>query len=73
MSYASSMHDRMLAALVIPCRVVGIDLAAARVRVSDGACWTSAWVRWHSHAAGKGPPLACAEPERAGRTAQPQR
>ncbi|OUM30219.1 phage baseplate protein [Pseudomonas sp. 1239] len=53
MSYASSMHDRMLAALVIPCRVVGIDLAAARVRVSDGAGWTSAWVRWHSQAAGK--------------------
>jgi hypothetical protein len=25
MSYASAMHDRMLAALVIPCRVVAVD------------------------------------------------
>lgn len=53
MSYASSMHDRMIAGLLIPCRVVELDLAAARVRVSDGAGWTSAWVRWHSQAAGK--------------------
>ena len=53
MSYASAMHDRMLASLVIPCRVVAIDLAAAMVRVSDGSGWTSAWVRWHSQAAGK--------------------
>ncbi|KXG81708.1 phage baseplate assembly protein V [Pseudomonas mosselii] len=53
MSYASAMHDRMLASLVIPCRVVAVDLAAAMVRVSDGSGWTSAWVRWHSHAAGK--------------------
>ncbi|MCY1431076.1 phage baseplate assembly protein V [compost metagenome] len=53
MSYASAMHDRMLAGLVIPCRVVAVDLAAARVRVSDGAGWTSAWLRWHSQAAGK--------------------
>lgn len=52
MSYASAAHDRMLAALIIPCRVVGVDLAAARVRVSDGAGWTSAWLRWHSLAAG---------------------
>lgn len=52
MSYASAMHDRMLAALVIPCRVVAVDLAAARVRVSDGT-WTSAWLRWHALAAGK--------------------
>ncbi|HGY9627648.1 TPA: phage baseplate assembly protein V [Pseudomonas putida] len=52
MSYASAMHDRMLASLVIPCRVVAVDLAAARVRVSDGT-WTSAWLRWHSLAAGK--------------------
>ncbi|RWU18107.1 phage baseplate assembly protein V [Pseudomonas alkylphenolica] len=50
---ASSAHDRMLAALIIPCRVVAVDLAAAMVRVSDGAGWTSAWVRWHSQAAGK--------------------
>ncbi|PWB34612.1 phage baseplate assembly protein V [Pseudomonas sp. SDI] len=53
MNYASAAHDRMLAALLIPCRVVGVDLAAARVRVSDGAGWTSAWVRWHSQAAGQ--------------------
>ncbi|NIF16149.1 phage baseplate assembly protein V [Pantoea sp. Cy-639] len=53
MSYASAMHDRMLASLVIPCRVVAVDLAAARVRVSDGGGWTSAWVRWHAQAAGK--------------------
>lgn len=52
MSYASAVHDRMLAGLVIPCRVVAVDLAAAMVRVSDGAGWTSAWVRWHSQAAG---------------------
>ncbi|MFK0086500.1 phage baseplate assembly protein V [Pseudomonas sp. NPDC090755] len=53
MSYASAMHDRMLAGLIVPCRVVAVDLAAARVRVSDGTGWTSAWVRWHSQAAGK--------------------
>lgn len=53
MSYASAMHDRMLASLVIPCRVVAVDLAEARVRVSDGGDWTSAWVRWHAQAAGK--------------------
>ncbi|CAM4058262.1 Pyocin R2_PP, tail spike protein [Pseudomonas reidholzensis] len=53
MSYASAMHDRMLASLVIPCRVVAVDLAAARVRVSDGGGWTSAWLRWHALAAGK--------------------
>ncbi|MNJ33026.1 Phage-related baseplate assembly protein [compost metagenome] len=53
MSYASAAHDRMLAALIIPCRVVAVDLAAAKVRVSDGAGWTSTWVRWHSLAAGK--------------------
>ncbi len=53
MSQASAAHDRMIAGLIIPCRVVAVDLAAARVRVSDGAGWTSAWVRWHSQAAGK--------------------
>lgn len=53
MSYASAEHDRMLAGVVIPCRVVGVDLAAARVRVSDGGDWISAWVRWHAQAAGK--------------------
>jgi phage baseplate assembly protein V len=53
MSYATAEHDRMLAGLVIPCRVVAVDLAAARVRVSDGGSWTSAWLRWHAQAAGK--------------------
>ncbi|MNJ20030.1 Phage-related baseplate assembly protein [compost metagenome] len=53
MSAASSAHDRMLAGLIIPCRVVAVDLAVAKVRVSDGVGWTSAWVRWHSQAAGK--------------------
>ncbi len=53
MSYVSALHDRMLASLVIPCRVVAVDLAAARVRVSDGSGWTSAWVRWHAQAAGQ--------------------
>jgi phage baseplate assembly protein V len=52
MSYASAEHDRMIAAMVMPCVVVGVDLAAAMVRVSNGE-WTSAWVRWHSLAAGK--------------------
>ncbi len=53
MSQASAAHDRMIAGLIMPCRVVAVDLAAAMVRVSDGAGWTSAWVRWHSQAAGK--------------------
>lgn len=53
MSYASAEHDRMIAGLIIPCRVVAVDLAAAMVRVSDGGDWTSAWVRWHSQGAGK--------------------
>ena len=53
MSYASAQHDRMLAGLIVPCRVVAVDLAVAMVRVSDGTGWTSAWVRWHSQAAGK--------------------
>ncbi|WP_153773340.1 phage baseplate assembly protein V [Pseudomonas sp. MNR3A] len=53
MSYVSAQHDRMLASLVIPCRVVAVDLEAAMVRVSDGDDWTSAWVRWHALAAGK--------------------
>jgi len=52
MSYASAEHDRMIAAMLMPCVVVGVDLAAATVRVSNGE-WTSAWVRWHSLAAGK--------------------
>lgn len=53
MSYTSAQHDRMLACTVMACRVVAVDLAAARVRVSDGDGWISAWVRWHSQAAGK--------------------
>lgn len=54
MSYAGAEHDRMLAGLVKPCFVVALDLAAVPpvCRVSDGE-WTSAWVRWHSLAAGK--------------------
>lgn len=51
MSYPSAEHDRMIAAMLMPCAVVGVDLAAAMVRVSNGE-WTSAWVRWHSLAAG---------------------
>ena len=42
----------MIAAMLMPCAVVGVDLAAGAVRVSNGE-WTSAWVRWHSLAAGK--------------------
>ena len=53
MSFAIAEHDRMLAGLVIPCRVVAVDLVAAKVRVSDGGTWVSAWVRWHALAAGK--------------------
>ncbi|EUB74463.1 phage baseplate assembly protein V [Pseudomonas sp. GM41(2012)] len=52
MSYASAEHDRMIAAMLMPCVVVGVDLEAPAVRVSNGE-WTSAWVRWHSLAAGK--------------------
>ena len=52
MSYANAEHDRMIAAMLMPCVVVGVDLAAPAVRVSNGE-WTSAWVRWHSLAAGK--------------------
>lgn len=52
MSYAEAEHDRMIAAMLMPCVVVGVDLAVPAVRVSNGD-WTSAWVRWHSLAAGK--------------------
>ncbi|RXT70642.1 phage baseplate assembly protein V [Pseudomonas syringae] len=54
MSYASAEHDRMLAGVVKDCYVVALDLAASPpvCRVSDGT-WVSAWVRWHSVAAGK--------------------
>ncbi|MGE8187941.1 phage baseplate assembly protein V [Pseudomonas sp. NPDC086278] len=52
MSYAQAEHDRMIAAMLMPCAVVGVDLPAGMVRVTNGE-WTSAWVRWHSLAAGK--------------------
>ncbi|CAI8790807.1 phage baseplate assembly protein V [Pseudomonas sp. IT-P291] len=52
MGYASAEHDRMIAAMLMPCVVVGVDLSAGRVRVKAGT-WVSAWVRWHSLAAGK--------------------
>ena len=43
MSYATAKHDRMMAALLMPCCVVVVDLAASppACRVS-----TSAWVLW---------------------------
>lgn len=52
--YAVAQHDRMLAGVVKDCYVVALDLTASPpvCRVSDGE-WTSAWVRWHSIAAGK--------------------
>lgn len=54
MSYVSAQHDRMIAGAVKACYVVAVDLTASppACRVSDGE-WTSAWVRWHSIAAGK--------------------
>lgn len=52
--YVSAQHDRMLAGVVKACYVVALDLTASPpvCRVSDGE-WVSAWVRWHSIAAGK--------------------
>ncbi|WP_024690890.1 phage baseplate assembly protein V [Pseudomonas tremae] len=54
MSFALAEHDRMLAGVVKDCYVVALDLTASPpvCRVSDGD-WVSAWVRWHSVAAGK--------------------
>ena len=52
MSWAQGEHDRMIAAMIMPCVVVGVDLMAPAVRVKSGD-WVSAWVRWHSQAAGK--------------------
>ena len=54
MNHALAEHDRMIAGQVKACYVVALDLAASPpvCRVSDGE-WTSAWVRWHSQAAGK--------------------
>lgn len=37
MSYVSAAHDRMLAGLIIPCRVVAIDLASRRRVAGNGA------------------------------------
>lgn len=51
-SYALAEHDRMLAAVIMSCRVVAVQLKPPRVRVEAGD-WTSPWVRWHSQAAGK--------------------
>ena len=54
MSHALAEHDRMIAGVVKSCYVVALDLTVRPpvCRVSDGE-WVSAWVRWHSHAAGK--------------------
>ncbi|MCW6058242.1 phage baseplate assembly protein V [Pseudomonas fragariae (ex Marin et al. 2024)] len=54
MSYASAAHDRMIAALIMNVYVVAVDLTSSppMCRVSDGD-WVSAWIRWHSLAAGK--------------------
>lgn len=54
MNHAQAEHDRMIAGVVKECYVVALDLAANPpvCRVSDGE-WVSAWVRWHSQAAGK--------------------
>lgn len=54
MTFATAEHDRMLAGVVKDCYVVALDLTASPpvCRVSDGN-WVSAWVRWHSVAAGK--------------------
>ena len=54
MNHALSEHDRMIAGMVKDCYVVALDLTARPpvCRVSDGE-WISAWVRWHSQAAGK--------------------
>ena len=54
MSHALAEHDRMIAGVVKSCYVVALDLTVRPpvCRVSDGE-WISAWVRWHSQAAGK--------------------
>ncbi len=54
MSYASAQHDRMIAAMLMDCVVAAVDTTASPpvVRVRAGE-WVSAWVRWHSQAAGK--------------------
>ncbi|WP_397452526.1 phage baseplate assembly protein V [Pseudomonas sp. NA-150] len=54
MSYATGELDRMFAAMMMLCVVEELDLTASppKVRVRRGG-WISAWVRWHSQAAGK--------------------
>lgn len=54
MTFALGEIDRRLAGLVRPCSVIALDLTAdpPACRVTDGE-WTSAWVRWHSPAAGR--------------------
>lgn len=52
MNYAVAQHDRMIAAMLMPCVVEAVDLSTGMVRVRSGD-WVSAWVRWHSLAAGK--------------------
>lgn len=52
MSFELAEHDRMLAAMILPCTVEAVDLAAKRIRVRSGE-WVSGWVRWHALAAGK--------------------
>lgn len=52
MNYAVAQHDRMIAAMLMPCVVEAVDLSTGMVRVRSGD-WISAWVRWHSQAAGE--------------------
>lgn len=52
MSYPVAQHDRMIASMLMPCVVEAVDLSIGMVRVRSGD-WVSAWVRWHSLAAGK--------------------
>ena len=60
MSYASGESDRMIAAMLMDCVVAAVDTTASPpvVRVRAGE-WTSAWVRWHSVAAGKARRIFC--------------
>lgn len=52
MSYPVAQHDRMIASMLMPFVVEAVDLSTGMVRVRSGD-WVSAWVRWHSQAAGK--------------------
>ncbi|AFC85465.1 phage baseplate assembly protein V [Frateuria aurantia] len=51
MSYPLAEHDRMIAAMLLPCVVEAVDPVQQRIKVSNGD-WISPWVRWHSGAAG---------------------